>query len=125
MGLVPMTSFFESSLFGQKYAGHMLEFKSRDELLFAAGVYSFWSDKDTGEEVLSFSVVTTKPPKQVYEAGHDRCPVFLTATQAKSYLNSKELFTRETKKLLTEEITPPTFEIAIERPLKAGWEKRA
>lgn len=45
--------------------------------MVAAGIYDEWINKETGEIIPSFAIVTSDPPPFISEVGHDRCPVFL------------------------------------------------
>lgn len=75
--LVPMQQFFESVYEGP-FAGHNISISQKGQgVLTAAGIWDAWRDSVTGEWLESFAILTTEPPAQVLEAGHDRCPIFL------------------------------------------------
>lgn len=75
--LVPLTHFYEPVYEG-RFAGNMVTFtKDDDGLLVAAGVYDTWLNKQTGEVVDSFAILTKEPNDFIEEAGHDRMPIFL------------------------------------------------
>jgi len=38
-------------------------------------------------DLYSFALITDEPPKEVSEAGHDRCPIFLKAENIDAWLN--------------------------------------
>ncbi|WP_165929535.1 SOS response-associated peptidase [Pseudocnuella soli] len=56
--LVLADGFFEWMEFGKKKYPHLVQLK--DESVFAfAGLYSHWTDKETGEVLRSFTIITT------------------------------------------------------------------
>lgn len=60
------------------------------EMMWAAGLYS----KASGNHaypLYSFAMVTDDPPEEVVQAGHDRCPIFLSEKQIGQWLNPKNL----------------------------------
>lgn len=124
--LIPIQSFFESSLFGDKFPGNRLKMTTGN-ILFAAGCYSEWLNKSTGELVLSFTIVTYRPSLQVLEAGHDRMPVFLDLKSAMQWLNNEgETHDNLTNFLLKHLINNDlNLEISVDRQLKDGWQKNA
>lgn len=121
--LIPIKEFFESSTFGDKFAGHRIRV-AHSNLLFAAGIYDEWLNKATGEIIHSFTIVTHIPNKQLFEAGHDRQPVFLSFKDGLDWLDLKG---NESEKFLKERNirTDLNFDIEIERPLKGDWKKNA
>lgn len=61
--------------------------KPKDQELFSfAGVYDNWTSRETGEVVQSYSIVTTKPNKEM-TAIHDRMPVILQPEQEAHWLD--------------------------------------
>jgi len=84
--LVPVNAFFEWS--GEK--GHRLKWRIslRDEALFAlAGLWEWWQDRDSGEAVTSFTIVTC-PANEAIAPLHDRMPVILSAADYASWLDT-------------------------------------
>lgn len=65
----------------------VLEFKpdTNKEMLVAC-LWSRWSGQDEGE-LLSFAAITDEPPREVAEAGHDRCIVPIKAEHVTAWLN--------------------------------------
>ena len=123
--LIPMTEFYESvTEIGRPLAGNMVTFKQKENnLIVAAGIYDEWVNTETGEIIESFSILTTEPPRFIAETGHDRCPIFLPKSLSDDWLNFKGTGT-EGVKLLRSANAKIDFEAKIDRPLKAGWEKR-
>lgn len=124
--LVPIQKFFESSVFGDTFAGHRISIQSQ-QVLLAAGCYSEWLNKTTGEIINSFTIITSNPNKQILSAGHDRMPIFLDVNSAGDWLyNLKKTPLQMKESLLESNFNKKLrFEIAIDRLLKAGWEKNA
>ena len=56
--LVPATGFFEWMDFQKKKYPHLI-YIGDHELFCFAGIYSQWTDKETGEHIQSFSIITT------------------------------------------------------------------
>lgn len=124
--LVPIRSFFESSVFGDKFAGNRVKITA-SEILLAAGCYSEWTNKSTGEVVVSFTIITHHPSQSIFEAGHDRMPVFLNKKHALEWLENEDESPADLKKFLTKNMinSKLKIEITIDRALKSGWEKNA
>lgn len=123
--LIPIYSFFESSVFGDQFAGHRIRVKA-SEILFAAGCYSEWIDKTSGEILHSFTIITHTPPEQIFKAGHDRLPVFLNSENAMLWLHRFSDSQKSREFLIKNNQGPKIdFEISIDRPLKDGWQKNS
>lgn len=86
--LVPI-KFFIESVYDGPFAGHNISIEnSSHRLMTAAGIWDTWHDRKTGEVVESFAILTCEPPKEVLEAGHDRCPLFLKRSAWLPWLKS-------------------------------------
>lgn len=140
--IVPMTEFIESSYWG-KPAGHIISFFEKDKkMLYAAGIYNPWHDRKTGEVIDTYSILTDDPPKSVDDAGHDRCPMFLTEEGAREWLTNGDLrastaaneckkstpkdeyvYSQKLVEFLRDHRARLKFDYEIVRPLKTGWEK--
>lgn len=73
--LVPVNAFFEWS--GEKGKRQKWRIALRDSPLFAlAGLWEWWQDKDTGEGVVSYTIVTCAANAAIAPL-HDRMPVIL------------------------------------------------
>jgi putative SOS response-associated peptidase YedK len=124
--LVPIQNFFESSVFGSKFPGNRLKMTTGN-ILFAAGCYSDWINQLTGEIILSFTIITYLPSQQIFEAGHDRMPVFLDLKSATKWLNNEGDSREELSKFLQMHMinNEITLDISVDRILKEGWKKNA
>lgn len=120
--VVPMSGFIEPIYEGE-LAGNMVQFNSSKPLI-AAGIYDQWIDKTSGEVIDSFAVVTADPPPFVAEIGHDRCPVFLSEEAVDEWLNPRKIPADSAIEILQSNKIIPELKTKIDRPLKAGWEKR-
>ncbi len=85
-GLFPLTSFFE---WVERPVGKQLvRFKGRGhEHLWAPALFDFYQDGQ--ESFYSFALITTEPPAEILEAGHDRCPIFLKKEYWQDWLSPK------------------------------------
>lgn len=118
--IVPMTSFIEPIYEGSE-AGHMVAFHKPDmNWLLAAGIWDEWTNKDSGEVIESFSIITTTPLPFVETTGHDRSPLFLNTASAEEWLRAES----GDVEWLTAKADKPEVAVTRFRPMKAGWEKR-
>ncbi|HBH05204.1 MAG TPA: SOS response-associated peptidase [Flavobacteriales bacterium] len=53
-----------------------------------AGIWDIWTDKETGEIVQGFSIITTVSNKVTQKIGHHRSPVILHPDHEQTWLNS-------------------------------------
>lgn len=84
--LVPVNAFFEWS--GEK--GRRLKWRIalRDEPLFAlAGLWEWWQDRETGDGVPSFTIITC-PANAAIAPLHDRMPVILREADYARWLDA-------------------------------------
>lgn len=122
--LIPITHFIEP-IYINKLAGNMVQFYSKSErVLAAAGIYDIWTNKQTGEVLESFSILTDEPPKFVAGVGHDRCPVFLKESAFDAWLSEEKKDPKSLLALLNKNRDELDLDVKIDRPLAKGWEKR-
>lgn len=121
---VPITSFYESVYEGPE-AGNIIKFsRPENEILFAAAIFDLWkSPTEPAKSFFSFSILTTEPTKYILDHGHDRSPIFLNFDDAKSWTTLSEEPIKLVQFLLEKNLKPD-LNVEIDRPLKAGWEKR-
>jgi putative SOS response-associated peptidase YedK len=86
--LVPATGFFEPDKLNVKKAPFPWHyFQLQDQKIFGfAGLYDTWTDKETGKEIRSYTIITTKPNALVGRY-HDRMPVILEKEDEEAWLN--------------------------------------
>jgi putative SOS response-associated peptidase YedK len=120
--VIPISQFVEPIYLGQ-YAGNMVRFGGADPL-FAAGIFDEWINKETGEVIESFSILTDDPVPFIKHAGHDRTPVFINAKAAVTWLTLKDTPAEMVQFLRTNRLEPKEWLVEIDRPMRPGWEKR-
>ena len=81
--LFPFTRFYEWVERDGKKAEIYFAPKDRD-IMWAASLYCLPNKLNS---IYSFAMVTDDPPPEVAAAGHDRCPIFLSADQVSAWLN--------------------------------------
>ena len=123
--LIPMSEFVESVV-ENKYAGNMVKFSgTQGALLTAAGLWDRWTDPDTQEVLHSFTIITDEPSDFIRDVGHDRSPLFLKEEAFSNWLQpSKQAADTNWVEFLKHNRYHPELKVEIDRPLKAGWEKR-
>jgi len=80
--LIPLLKFFEwVEHEGRK---RLISFYPKDcDYHLAPGLFETWQSPDKKESINSFAIITTDPPFEIEEMGHDRCPIYLR----EEYLN--------------------------------------
>ena len=97
--LIPMDHFYESATDGI-YKDHIISMKPNTDSALVAGIWDRWWDREKGEAVEGFAVITRPPNQQVLEFGHDRMPTFLKPEYYEDWLNPKPISEREALGLL-------------------------
>jgi putative SOS response-associated peptidase YedK len=129
--VVPFKKFYESSVFGSQWAGNRIGIESENgELFLAAGLMSEWLDKSTGESIPTFTIITTIPAPAIFDAGHDRMPMFLTKEDSLIWVKRPPDISQASQSSLTflhdHHIGRSLdFNIILDRPLKDGWQKNS
>lgn len=85
--LVPATGFYEWKKEGKKkspYYIHLLNI----ELFCFAGLWDSWKDKESGNTINSFTIITTTA-NSLMAPIHDRMPVILPSTHEKTWINGE------------------------------------
>ena len=86
--IVPATGFYEPDKINHAkppFPWHY--FQLTDQKIFGfAGLYDIWEDKETGEEIRSYTIITTKP-NEIVGKYHDRMPVILEPEDEETWLN--------------------------------------
>ena len=97
--LFPFVKFYEwVEVKGKKTLVH---FKPQDrEVMWAPAVYDTWESINGDISFSSFALLTDEPPKEVEEAGHDRCPIFLKEEHIDDWLEASKLSKDETYEIL-------------------------
>ncbi|MEQ1878734.1 MAG: SOS response-associated peptidase family protein, partial [Bdellovibrionia bacterium] len=125
--LVPIDKFVEPAYHG-KLAGNMVSFSQEsEEPMTAAGIWETWENRETGEIVESFTILTDDPiPFVEKSSGHDRSPVFLNRDAFAEWLatDAHQKDGVHWIKFLRKHRADYDLEINVDRPMKPGWEKR-
>jgi putative SOS response-associated peptidase YedK len=86
--IIPATGFYEPDKINyakSPFPWHFFQFK--DQRMFGiAGLYDVWTDKETGKEIRSYTIITTEPNELVGQF-HDRMPVILKRGNEADWLN--------------------------------------
>ncbi|MCC6277372.1 MAG: SOS response-associated peptidase family protein [Oligoflexia bacterium] len=123
-GILPLHQFIEPIYKGE-HAGFMVAFQEKHhELLAAACVIDHWVNKETGEVIDSFAIITGDPDPFVAEVGHDRQPIFLDEKGVSIWLDGQKHNASDLKKLLLNHRVKKVWEVENFRPMKPGWQKR-
>lgn len=82
--LIPANGFYEWQ--AKDDGKHPMFIHPKDRPIFTfAGVYDQWTNKDTGEVINSFAIITTTPNKEMKPI-HDRMPVILSEDEEDDWL---------------------------------------
>jgi putative SOS response-associated peptidase YedK len=85
--LIPATGFFEWRENPTKKKNDPYYIRTTNQPVFSfAGLWSSWTDKTTGAEVLSFTIITTEANEFLAEI-HNRMPVILPENKESDWLN--------------------------------------
>lgn len=123
--LVPMTKFVEPIYTGPM-AGNMVAFHPRGgDVMAAAGLWDEWVNKESGDMLTTFTVLTDDPVAHIAQMGHDRTPVFLPESRFDQWLAAESKKPAEWIPFLREGRREIDWAEDIDRPLAKGWEKRA
>lgn len=114
--LILMTDFFENVKKhdfesrklkkGEKEENIILQFspKNTSEMLVPC-IWDSWKGKG-GEVLNSFALITDEPPKEVLEAGHNRCPIVIQDEDIEKWLKPKGVVQEELFSILSNKIRP-------------------
>jgi putative SOS response-associated peptidase YedK len=123
--LVPIVGAIEASYWGEA-AGHIIEFSIENETSFyGLGLWSEWLDKNTGEVLKSFSLLTDDPYAYFHRYGHDRSLVVSDPKTWAKLLHEKDRPIGKSWELIKKHRIDQAWIHRIDRRMKAGWEKRA
>lgn len=123
--LVPMNYAVESTYFGRS-AGNMVRFSDeKNSVLYTCGLRSQYLDKTTGELRETFTLLTDDPYPFFFEHGHDRSIFCIDEKRYEEWLLNRDMKPKVRFDFLRGHRTTRNWSVAIERPLKPGWERRA
>lgn len=123
--LVPLNAAIESSYFGLS-AGKMIQFTQKDKsVYFVAGLWATWLNKETGELIESFTLITDDPYEFFFQHGHDRSIFVIDESAYQEWLTHRQLKPIDRFQLLRNNRINLDWSVVIDREMKPGWEKRA
>lgn len=104
--ILVISSFFENVKRGDEEKNVVLQFKPRgfDRMVIPC-VWDRWTQEGQ-PDLYSFALITDEPPKEVSEAGHDRCPIFLKESNIEKWLRPEISNEAEIDALLADRETP-------------------
>lgn len=85
-GLLPFRKFIEWVEDGGKK--RLICFHpDRHSIMWAPCLWDYWENEKEGIGFYSFAIITDDPPPEVWERGHDRCPIFLKEEMIDQWLS--------------------------------------
>ncbi len=96
--LVPATGFYEWDGSTSPKTPYYVKLKN-EEMFSFAGIYDIWRDNKTGEEVYSYSIITTNA-NELMRPIHNRMPVILKKEDEEAWLNNDETEPERIKEFL-------------------------
>jgi putative SOS response-associated peptidase YedK len=97
--IVPLSGFIEWQRISPKEKAPFAIHLKSGQIMSVAGVWEHWESKATGEEVDSFSIITTAGNKFMSKI-HDRMPVILPPEKESEWLDPQNTDTESLMKLL-------------------------
>lgn len=89
--IIPSNGFFEWQTNGKLKIPYFIYPKNSDELFSIAGLYDQWVDHETGEEICSFSIITTEANELMSKIHNTkkRMPLIIKAQKINEWLEGK------------------------------------
>lgn len=123
--LVPISGAIESSYFGT-HAGNIVRFSDqKEDVFYALGIWSEWVDPKTGEVKETYALLTDDPYEFFFKTGHDRSIIVIDESQIEPWLTDFKMPPKKRFDFIREHRVDRDWAVHVERPMKAGWEKRA
>lgn len=123
--LVPLTGAVESCYFGVS-AGRIVRFIPQDgTLIFALGLWNDWIDRQTGQVIPTFTLLTDNPDPFVFQHGHDRGVIVIDRMAWSEWLDGRSQNGKQRLKFARQKRIQPHWSVVVERELKNGWKRRA
>ena len=115
-GILVISSFFENVKRhdferrrlqpGEVEENLILQFRPRGfEEILVPCIWDRWS-ADGQADLYSFALITDEPPKEIREAGHDRCPIFLKESNIERWLQPEVTSEDELEAILNDPERP-------------------
>lgn len=87
--LVIADAFIEGSKKDKLNHPYLIYMRGGQRPFALAGLWDTWTNKDTGEEICSFSIITTVANPLLQEIGHHRSPVILSQEHEQEWLDKE------------------------------------
>lgn len=88
--VVPLKQFYEW-VPDENGKAKLIAFRPKDQdYMWVPCLYDQWSSPDNSISFQSFALITTDPPREILEAGHDRCPIFLKEENIDEWLKIRD-----------------------------------
>ncbi len=98
-GLLPFVRFFEWVEEDSKK--RLISFRpDRHEMMWVPCLWDYWENEKEGIGFYSFAIITDDPPCEIFEKGHDRCPIFLREDLINEWLSPSSKTKSEIYRLL-------------------------
>jgi putative SOS response-associated peptidase YedK len=89
-GLVPYKRFYEW-VEDEKGKKKLISFfPDNNGMMLSPCLFDYWIDPALNISFFSFAIITTEPPKEILDMGHDRCPILLREENINEWLNIKD-----------------------------------
>jgi len=123
--LVPLNAAIESSYFGLS-AGKMIQFTQKENrVYYVVGLWASWLNKETGELIESFTLITDDPYDFFFKHGHDRSVFVISESAYQDWLTNREMKPLDRFQFLKNNRVDLDWSVTVDREMKPGWEKRA
>lgn len=123
--LVPLNAAIESSYFGLS-AGKMIQFTQKENrVYYVVGLWASWLNKETGELIESFTLITDDPYDFFFKHGHDRSVFVISESAYQDWLTNRQMKPLDRFQFLKNNRVDLDWSVTVDREMKPGWEKRA
>jgi len=121
--LVPASGFYEWKTEGKGKQPYFIHRKDGKPFAFA-GLWSSWKDRESGETIDSFNLITTSP-NEVLQPIHDRMPVILAREDFQVWLDPKVEDTERLQALIKPAPPEPFEAYPVSRAVNSPRDDRA
>ncbi len=97
--LVIADAFYEGTTTEKLNKSYVVYLKGKQSPFAFAGIWDTWVNKETGEEINSFSIITTVANSLMQKIPHHRTPIILPRNREQTWLNSTKPLTDITRML--------------------------
>ena len=87
--IIPADAFIEGTTLEGLNKPYLVYLRNKQRPFAFAGIYDIWKNPKTGEELTSFSIITTVANKLIQQIPHHRSPVIIHPSMEARWLNAK------------------------------------